>query len=106
MIDFNAFFKQFLYDDKNPLLFNNGFFIYLFVAFVSLYYYFRNSPTLIQLQIQNILIKKRYSLILAHLLYFITYVPLVSGAMLTLQKKCVSVSMGRVTLSGGEGYVS
>ncbi len=43
MIDFNAFFKQFLYDDKNPLLFNNGFFIYLFVAFVSLYYYFRNN---------------------------------------------------------------
>ena len=25
--DWNAFFQQFLYDSKNPLLFNNGFFV-------------------------------------------------------------------------------
>ncbi len=43
MIDFSAFFQQFLYNEKNPLLFNNGFFVYLFAAFVGLYYSFRNN---------------------------------------------------------------
>jgi D-alanyl-lipoteichoic acid acyltransferase DltB (MBOAT superfamily) len=37
------FFQQFLYDEKNPLLFNNGFFVYFFTAFCCLYYGFRNK---------------------------------------------------------------
>ena len=37
------FLHQFLYDPKNPLLFNNGFFVYFFAAFISLYYAFRNN---------------------------------------------------------------
>lgn len=43
MIDFSTFFHQFLYDKDNPLLFNNGFFVYYFAAFISLYYYFKNN---------------------------------------------------------------
>lgn len=38
----DAFFEQFLYDEKNPLLFNNGFFVFFFTAFMCLYYLFRN----------------------------------------------------------------
>lgn len=38
-----AFFQQFLYDPKNPLLFNNGFFVFFFTAFIALYYTFRNN---------------------------------------------------------------
>jgi len=41
--DIAAFFKQFLYDPKNPLLFNNGFFVFFFGAFIFLYYGFRNN---------------------------------------------------------------
>ena len=37
------FLHQFLYDPKNPLLFNNGFFVYFFAAFISLYYVCRNN---------------------------------------------------------------
>ncbi len=40
--DLSAFLQQFLYDAKNPLLFNNGFFVYFFAVFISLYYLFRN----------------------------------------------------------------
>ncbi|MBL7738403.1 MAG: MBOAT family protein [Chitinophagaceae bacterium] len=40
--DIHAFFKQFLYDPENPLLFNNGFFVFFFAVFIGLYYYFRN----------------------------------------------------------------
>ena len=43
MIDFAAFFHQFVYDKNNPLLFNNGFFVYLFAAFIGVYYAFRNN---------------------------------------------------------------
>jgi D-alanyl-lipoteichoic acid acyltransferase DltB (MBOAT superfamily) len=43
VIDFTALFHQFLYDEKNPLLFNNGFFLYLFAAFIGLYYSFRKN---------------------------------------------------------------
>jgi D-alanyl-lipoteichoic acid acyltransferase DltB (MBOAT superfamily) len=43
VIDFTAFFHQFLYDRENPLLFNNGFFLCLFAAFISVYYVFRNN---------------------------------------------------------------
>ncbi len=39
----NAFLQQFLYDPKNPLLFNNGFFVYFFFFFIVLYYIFRNN---------------------------------------------------------------
>lgn len=40
--DIQAFFQQFLYDPKNPLLFNNGFFVFFFALFIALYYRFRN----------------------------------------------------------------
>jgi alginate O-acetyltransferase complex protein AlgI len=41
--DLRAFFHQFLYDPKNPLLFNNGFFVFFFGIFMLLYYYFRHD---------------------------------------------------------------
>ncbi len=41
--DQQAFLHQFLYDAKNPLLFNNGFFVYFFAIFISLYFLFRNN---------------------------------------------------------------
>jgi len=40
--DLQAFFHQFLYDRENPLLFNNGFFVFFFAVFIALYYRFRN----------------------------------------------------------------
>ena len=40
--DWNAFLKQFLYDSKNPLLFNNGFFVYFFTLFILLFFALRN----------------------------------------------------------------
>src|SRR5689334_1821905 len=45
MPSFNTddFLKQFLYDPKNPLLFNNGFFVLFFALFIALYYSFRNN---------------------------------------------------------------
>ncbi len=43
IFDTHEFLRQFLYDPKNPLLFNNGFFMYFFAAFISLYYLFRNN---------------------------------------------------------------
>ncbi|MCC7401410.1 MAG: MBOAT family protein [Chitinophagaceae bacterium] len=43
MFDFNAFFSQFLYDPKNPLLFNNGFFVFFFAVFITSYYLLRNN---------------------------------------------------------------
>ncbi len=42
--DWNSFFHQFLYDSKNPLLFNNGFFVYFFFLFIVLFYLLRNRP--------------------------------------------------------------
>jgi len=41
--DLHAFFKQFLYDPQNPLLFNSGFFVFFFAIFITLYYSFRND---------------------------------------------------------------
>jgi alginate O-acetyltransferase complex protein AlgI len=41
--DLEAFWRQFLYDEKNPLLFNNGFFVFFFAVFIALYYSFRNK---------------------------------------------------------------
>ena len=41
--DINSFFHQFLYDRENPLLFNNGFFVFFFAIFIALYYTFRNK---------------------------------------------------------------
>lgn len=43
MIDFTAFAQQFLYNENEPLLFNNGFFVFYFAAFISCYYYFKNN---------------------------------------------------------------
>lgn len=43
--DWQIFFQQFLYDSKNPLLFNNGFFVYFFFFFIVLFYLLRNKPT-------------------------------------------------------------
>ncbi|MDO4763613.1 MAG: MBOAT family O-acyltransferase [Flavobacteriaceae bacterium] len=40
--DWSAFLQQFLYDSKNPLLFNNGFFVYFFTLFILLFFAFRN----------------------------------------------------------------
>lgn len=41
--DIQAFLHQFVYDENNPLLFNNGFFVFFFAAFIALYYRFRNN---------------------------------------------------------------
>ena len=41
--DIAAIVAQLVYDPKNPLLFNNGFFVYFFTAFIVLYYLFRNQ---------------------------------------------------------------
>ena len=43
-IDFQALLQQLLYDQKNPLLFNSGFFVYFFLIFLILYYVLRNKP--------------------------------------------------------------
>ena len=40
--DWNAFLQQFIYDSKNPLLFNNGFFVYFFTLFILLFFALRN----------------------------------------------------------------
>lgn len=40
--DIQAFLHQFVYDEDNPLLFNSGFFVFFFAAFIALYYRFRN----------------------------------------------------------------
>jgi len=42
-IDLKAVLGQLLYDPKNPLLFNNGFFLYYFACFILLYYLFRKN---------------------------------------------------------------
>ncbi len=42
-IDWNSVLNQLLYDSHNPLLFNNGFFVYFLVAFILLYYLFRKN---------------------------------------------------------------
>jgi alginate O-acetyltransferase complex protein AlgI len=41
--ELDSFFRQFLYDRENPLLFNNGFFVFFFAVFIALYYNFRNN---------------------------------------------------------------
>ena len=41
--DLQAFFHQFKYDEHNPLLFNNAFFVIFFAVFISLYYAFRKK---------------------------------------------------------------
>lgn len=41
--DLAAFGRQFLYDEKNPLLFNSGFFVLFFALFIGLYYTFRHQ---------------------------------------------------------------
>jgi D-alanyl-lipoteichoic acid acyltransferase DltB (MBOAT superfamily) len=41
--DIQAFFEQFRYDENNPLLFNSGFFVFFFAAFIGLYYRFRHN---------------------------------------------------------------
>lgn len=45
-LDADALLRQLLYDPKNPLLFNNGFFVYFFTVFITLYYLFRNQYTI------------------------------------------------------------
>jgi D-alanyl-lipoteichoic acid acyltransferase DltB (MBOAT superfamily) len=42
----SAIADQLLYDPANPILFNNGFFVYFFTAFIVLYYLFQNNYTL------------------------------------------------------------
>lgn len=43
MFNLTSFLHQFVYDKQNPLLFNSGFFVYYFAAFIGLYYFFRNN---------------------------------------------------------------
>lgn len=43
MISLESLLAQFAYDPKNPLLFNNGFFVFFFTLFISLYYCFRKK---------------------------------------------------------------
>jgi len=43
--DLDKFLHQLVYDENNPLLFNNGFFVYLFFIFIILYYLLRNNLT-------------------------------------------------------------
>ena len=42
-IDWNSVKEQLLYDAQNPLLFNNGFFVYFLSAFILFYYLFRKN---------------------------------------------------------------
>ena len=42
LFDLEAFLQQFLYREDDPLLFNSGFFVFFFAAFIGLYYAFRN----------------------------------------------------------------
>ena len=42
-LDVEALLKELLYDPQNPLLFNNGFFVFFFAIFMALYYSFRNN---------------------------------------------------------------
>src|SRR5215510_11805955 len=41
--DIQALLQQLKYDPENPLLFNNGFFVFFFAVFIGLYYRFRNN---------------------------------------------------------------
>lgn len=41
--DLHALIDQLKYDPENPLLFNNGFFVFFFAIFMTLYYRFRNN---------------------------------------------------------------
>ena len=43
IFDLNKLIQQLVYDPKNPLLFNQGFFVYFFFLFIALYYIFRNK---------------------------------------------------------------
>ncbi|MDI3318789.1 MBOAT family O-acyltransferase [Pinibacter sp. MAH-24] len=43
MVDTSKLLDQFLYDPQNPLLFNNGFFVFFFASFLLLYYCFREN---------------------------------------------------------------
>lgn len=42
-LDYRALASEFVYDAKNPLLFNNGFFVFFLAFFIILYYLFRNQ---------------------------------------------------------------
>ena len=42
-IDWQLVTKELMYDPKNPLLFNNGFFVYFFMAFIACYYAVQRS---------------------------------------------------------------
>jgi len=46
VFDFQGLLHQLVYDPKDPLLFNNGFFVYFFALFISCYYLARNHFTL------------------------------------------------------------
>jgi alginate O-acetyltransferase complex protein AlgI len=43
VINLKAFFEQFLYHKDDPLLFNNGFFIFYFSVFIAAYYFYKNN---------------------------------------------------------------
>lgn len=39
MIYWNSIIEQFLYDSKSPIIFNSGFFVWIFTFFISIYYF-------------------------------------------------------------------
>lgn len=43
VIDLSKLLRQFLYDPSNPLLFNNGFFVFFFAVFMLVYYLLRHQ---------------------------------------------------------------
>ncbi|MFL9481696.1 MBOAT family O-acyltransferase [Chitinophagaceae bacterium LWZ2-11] len=43
LLDWSKLARELLYDPKNPLLFNNGFFVFFFFVFMLLFYTFRNN---------------------------------------------------------------
>jgi D-alanyl-lipoteichoic acid acyltransferase DltB (MBOAT superfamily) len=43
LIDWESVLGELAYDPKSPLLFNNGFFLYFFTAFIAIYFMARNS---------------------------------------------------------------
>ena len=44
-LDIKALWQQLLYNPKDPLLFNSGFFVYFFLLFLLGYFLLRNKPT-------------------------------------------------------------
>ena len=55
-LDIHKLGVQFLYDPNNPMLFNSGFFFFLFLAFLFLYRYCRKNELLRNLYVMLFLL--------------------------------------------------